>query len=167
MHSPKTPMRFVVPMSVATRAVATRAFAFGLGLLVAQGFAVGAQAQQRASKTPFSLRAASVQVKRDSMTITLAPLARTEVKLVMKKDQKAQFSWKSDDAEVTYNLHGEGPAAPGGKAHTYKRGESKAETGEIVALFDGIHGWSWRNTSEKPVKITVTAWGQFSELKKM
>ena len=109
----------------------------------------------------------AAQTKRDSMTIALEPLARIEVKLVMKKDQKAEFSWTTDGPVVTYNLHGEGPDAPGGKAHTYMRGESKAEKGEIVALFDGIHGWSWRNTSEKPVKITVTAWGQFSELKKM
>ena len=144
----------------------TRALTIVVGLVVTSIATVALRAQPGGTAGR-STQAASVQTKRDSMTIRLEPLARTEVKLVMKKDQKAEFSWKSDGAAVTYNLHGEGPAAPGGKAHTYKRGESKAETGAIVAVFDGVHGWSWRNTSEKPVKITVTAWGQFSELKKM
>ena len=103
--------------------------------------------------------------KRDSMTITIAPFQRTEVKLEMTKGQKASYRWKADAADVTFNLHGEGPDAPGGRAYSYARGSSRAETGEIVALFDGDHGWSWRNTSDKPVKIVVTAWGQFQKLK--
>ena len=119
-------------------------------------FSAQVQAQAKTTGANFSFGAASVQTKRDSMTITLVLLARTEVKLEMTKGQKAEFSWKSEGV-VTYNLHSEGPDAPGGKAHSYMRGESKAETGEIVALFDGVHGWSWRNTSEKPVKVTVAA----------
>jgi len=115
----------------------------------------------------FSYAALSVQSKRDSLTVTIAPYARIEVKLVMKKGQKAEFVWRADGEGVTYNMHGDGPDAPGGKPFTYKRGKSHGETGEIVAAFDGIHGWAWRNLSEKPVKVTVTAWGQFSELRKL
>lgn len=161
MHSQKNLLQ-----TTRSTLIFTRALTIVVGL-VATSIATVALRAQPGGTAGRSMQAASVQTKRDSMTIRLEPLARTEVKLVMKKDQKAEFSWKSDGAAVTYNLHGEGPAAPGGKAHTYKRGESKAETGAIVAVFDGVHGWSWRNTSEKPVKITVTAWGQFSQLKKM
>lgn len=120
------------------------------------------RAQRGTSTAP-----ATIVQKRDSMTITLPPLQRIEVKLVMKKGEKAQYTWKADSADVTYNLHAEGPDAPGGKAHTYSRGSSRGEKGEIIAAFDGVHGWSWRNTTEKPVRVSVTAWGQFSELKKM
>lgn len=161
MHSQKNLLQTTRSTLILTRA---RTIVVGL---VATSIATVALRAQPGGTARLGMQAASVQTKRDSMTIKLEPLARTEVKLVMKKGEKAEFSWKSDGAAVTYNLHGEGPAAPGGKAHTYKRGESKAETGAIVAVFDGVHGWSWRNTSEKPVKITVTAWGQFSELKKM
>ena len=107
------------------------------------------------------------QTRRDSMTVTLEPTKRIEVKLVMKKNQKADFEWHTDGAEVTYNLHGEVPDDPAVKAHVYQRGSSKGEKGSVVAVFDGVHGWSWRNTSEKPVTISVKATGQFSQLKKM
>lgn len=111
--------------------------------------------------------APSVQTKRDSMTVTIEPAKRVEVKLVMKKGEKAAFDWATNGAEVGYNLHGEVPTDPSVKAHIYKRGSSKGEKGNIEAVFDGVHGWSFRNNTEKPVSVTVKASGQFSALKKM
>jgi hypothetical protein len=110
---------------------------------------------------------AAAQAKRDSMTVTIAPAKRIEVKLVMKKGEKATFEWSTNGAEVGYNLHGEVPTDPSVKAHIYQRGSSKGEKGSIEAVFDGVHGWSFRNTTEKPVTVTVKASGQFSALKKM
>ncbi len=109
----------------------------------------------------------AAQAKRDSMTVTIAPAKRIEVKLVMKKGEKATFEWSTNGAEVGYNLHGEVPTDPSVKAHIYQRGSSKGEKGSIEAVFDGVHGWSWRNTGEQPVTVTVKASGQFSALKKM
>ena len=124
-----------------------------------------------ASSSPLSAAAPTaadaLQTHRDSMTVTIAPTKRIEVKLVMKKGQKADFEWKSDGAEVAYNLHAEVPTDPSVKAYSYQRGSSAGEKGSIEAVFDGVHGWSWRNTGEKPVTITVKATGQFSALKKM
>ncbi|MEO7362658.1 MAG: hypothetical protein ABI120_20170 [Gemmatimonadaceae bacterium] len=161
MHSLKNPSSNTRVFFRSTRFITAIAAVAGVAVLSVNTL----RAQPHSASTEISAEM-SVQTKRDSMTITLEPLKRIEVKLVMKKGQKAEYTWNSD-AEVTYNLHGEGPDAPGGKAHTYSRGESRAEKGEIVALFDGVHGWSWRNTTEKPVRVTVTAWGQFQELKKM
>jgi hypothetical protein len=109
----------------------------------------------------------AAQTKRDSMTVTIAPAKRIEVKLVMKKGEKASFEWATNGAEVGYNLHAEVPTDPSVKAHIYQRGSSKGEKGSIEAVFDGVHGWSWRNTGEQPVTVTVKASGQFSALKKM
>lgn len=124
-----------------------------------------------ATRPPVSLSdgvaIATAQTKRDSMTVTIAPAKRIEVKLVMKKGEKANFEWATNGAEVGYNLHGEVPTDPSVKAHIYQRGSSKGEKGSIEAVFDGVHGWSWRNTGEQPVTVTVKASGQFSALKKM
>lgn len=110
---------------------------------------------------------AASQVRRDSMKVTIEPTKRIEVKLVMTKGQKADFEWSTDGAEVAFNLHGEVPTDPSVKAHVYHRGASKGEKGRVVAVFDGVHGWSWRNTGDKPVTVTVKASGQFSALKTM
>jgi hypothetical protein len=120
-----------------------------------------------ASSFRHGMAVAPAQPKRDSMTVTIAPTKRVEVKLVMKKGQKANFEWTTNGAAVGFNLHGEVPTDPSVKAHVYKRGSSNAEKGSIEAVFDGVHGWSWRNTTEQPVTVTVKANGQFSALKKM
>ncbi|MBC8087386.1 MAG: transmembrane anchor protein [Phycisphaerae bacterium] len=105
--------------------------------------------------------------KRDSMLIVLRPTQRTEVKLAMRKDQRASFSWHADSGTVYYNLHGEGPSAPGDSAHSYGRGTLRAAEGDIVALFDGMHGWFLYNPSDREVRVSLSAWGQFQELKRM
>lgn len=115
------------------------------------------------------LAAAEGQPKqwRDSMTVTLAPGEGVELKLSMTKDQKATYEWRADSADVGYNAHGEPPNPPKGFSHSYGRGMSRGEQGELVAAFDGSHGWFWRNSSEKPVRITLSTSGQYQELKRM
>lgn len=80
---------------------------------------------------------------------------------------KVQYEWWTDGAKLTYSVQGEGPSAPKGLAHTYIRGSSKDEKGGISAVFDGLHGFTWRNATDKHVMLKLTAWGQFTEFRKM
>lgn len=105
--------------------------------------------------------------KRDSMLVVLRPTQRLEVKLAMSKDQVASYRWNVDTGTVYFNLHGEGPTAPGDSAHSYGRGTLHAAEGSIVALFDGLHGWFLYNPSAKEVRVSLTVWGQFQELKRL
>lgn len=136
-------------------------------LVVPVSFATSAPAASPVVPVAGAVITAPAQMKRDSMTVTIDPAKRIEVKLVMKKGEKATFEWATNGAEVGYNLHGEVPTDPSVKAHIYQRGSSKGEKGSIEAVFDGVHGWSWRNTGDQPVTVTVKASGQFSALKKM
>ena len=85
---------------------------------------------------------------RDSVSVTLEPNNGVELKLVMQKNEKASFVWSTDSSEIYFNRHGEPPDAPKDfPAHSYAKGMARADTGEIVAAFDGVHGWFWRNRS--------------------
>ena len=101
------------------------------------------------------------------MSVTLAPGGSIELKLSMRKDQKATYEWRADSAEVYYNLHGEPPNPPKGFSHGYAKGTSRGEQGAVVAAFDGIHGWFWRNRSEQTVHITLKTSGEYQELKQI
>jgi len=39
--------------------------------------------------------------------------------------------------------------------------------GELVACFDGVHGWFWRNRTDQPVAITLKTGGAYLVLKEM
>ncbi len=111
--------------------------------------------------------AVSGQTWRDSMTVTLAPGKGIELKLAMRKGQKATYQWRATSPDVTYNAHGEPPNAAKGFAHSYGRGLSDGEQGDLVAAFDGVHGWFWRNRSAGPVSITLQTRGEYQTLKQI
>jgi NAD(P)-dependent dehydrogenase (short-subunit alcohol dehydrogenase family) len=53
----------------------------------------------------------------------------------------------------------------GGKV-SYSKGRSvPGDEGELVAAFDGNHGWFWRNRGSAPVTVKLTASGEFGTLK--
>lgn len=103
-------------------------------------------------------------VRSDEMKITLAPNQGTEVKMVMAKGARVDYSWKTDGGPVNHDTHGE---APGVKAaHRYSKAvQVTADKGELVAAFDGEHGWFWRNRGDKNVTITLAVNGQYQDIK--
>ena len=40
----------------------------------------------------------------------------------------------------------------------------QTKTGELVAAFDGSHGWFWRNRTTIPVTITLKTKGEYTEI---
>ncbi len=39
--------------------------------------------------------------------------------------------------------------------------------GDLVAVYDGMHGWFWRNRTGKPVSVTLKTGGDYLVLKEM
>jgi hypothetical protein len=98
--------------------------------------------------------------------ITLAPGEGKEVKLVMRRGARATYSWSTDSGVVNYLTHGDTANAPAGQYHTYGRGTSaRSDEGTIEAVFDGSHGWFWRNRSSAAVLLTLRTRGDYQELK--
>ena len=100
----------------------------------------------------------------DEVSITLAPGQGSEVKLVMSKDGVAKYSWSVSGGVVNFDLHGDG----GGKEICYLKGRGvEAHEGELIAAFDGNHGWFWRNRGTAPVTVTLRTSGDYTDIKQM
>lgn len=99
---------------------------------------------------------------RDETTFTLAPGDSAEWKLVMDAGQTAEYRMLVKGGRVNFDLHGHG----GGNSVTYEKGRgSTGSEGEIVAEFDGEHGWFWRNRDSADVTVTVQVRGDYAEFK--
>jgi hypothetical protein len=97
----------------------------------------------------------------DETSIMLRPNQGLEVKLDMRQGARVAYSW-SATGPVNFDLHGEPPAAPRNFSHSYRNGRgSSGEQGELVAAFDGTHGWFWRNRSGRDVTITLRTNGDY------
>jgi hypothetical protein len=101
----------------------------------------------------------------DEMTVTLKPGEGAEIKLEMAKGAKASYEWTSVGAAVNHDTHGDGP---GGATHSFSKGRQvERDSGELVAPFDGNHGWFWRNRSEAVVTITLKTIGAYRKIKRV
>ena len=104
----------------------------------------------------------------DSLTLPLRPNEGREIKLVMQKGARADYSWDAAGGVVSFEMHGDTVNAPPGVFHSYKKGRGAAsDAGVMEAVFDGNHGWFWRNRSSVTLTITLRTSGAYSELKEI
>jgi hypothetical protein len=106
--------------------------------------------------------AQEAEIWRDETTFTLAPGDSAEWKLVMEEGQTVEYRMLVEGGRVNFDLHGHG----GGNSVTYEKGRgSTGDEGEIIAAFDGEHGWFWRNRDSQPATVTVQVRGEYTEFK--
>lgn len=106
--------------------------------------------------------------KTDEVSVTLRPNEGKEIKLAMQKGARVNYSWSTDRGVVNYDTHADRTAPPAIKYHGYAKGQAKpSDEGVLVAAFDGMHGWFWRNRTREPVTVTLRTSGDYSELKRV
>jgi hypothetical protein len=109
-----------------------------------------------------------VAAREDTVTVMLKPGAAAEVKLAMRKDSTVRYEWTSAGGPVNFDTHGDPINAPKSFYHGYaKRRNETADAGTLQAVFDGTHGWFWRNRSGAEVTITLKTSGEYDEIKRV
>lgn len=100
------------------------------------------------------------------MQVTLAPDESTEIKVKMSKNNKVQYTWWTDSGKAFFDLHGDSNKQ-NINYHSYEKGTEQQKEGEIIAAFDGNHGWYWRNRTSKTIIITIKTRGEYTEIKRL
>ena len=118
-----------------------------------------------AGAAPASLSSgAPAPVWRDEQTFTLAPGQGTEIKLRMNQGDRALYAWRVEGGVVNYDTHGDAP----GRSISYVKGRGVAQDeGELVAAFNGQHGWFWRNRGAADVTVVLRTGGAYSRLERL
>jgi len=98
------------------------------------------------------------------MQVTLKPDEGTEIKVVMTKGSKTQYTWQTDGGIANFDTHADSKKLDI-DYHNYGKGSLQRKEGEIIAAFDGSHGWFWRNRTSKTMTITLKTNGEYTEIK--
>jgi hypothetical protein len=102
-------------------------------------------------------------VWRDETRVTLQPGEGIEIKLRMNKDAMALFAWAVQGGVVNFDTHGDAR----GRSISYEKGRGVAsDEGELVAAFDGNHGWFWRNRGDAAVTLLLQTGGEYSRIER-
>ncbi|WP_283189510.1 transmembrane anchor protein [Pseudomonas sp. PMCC200344] len=105
-------------------------------------------------------------LKTNQMTVTLKPGEGTEIKLEVLKNKTVSYEWTAAGGPVNYDTHGEPYNGEKGYFHSYNKGKQvKSDKGEFTAIFDGTHGWFWRNRSSNDVTISLSTTGDYLSVK--
>ncbi|KAA8699928.1 transmembrane anchor protein [Pseudomonas proteolytica] len=105
-------------------------------------------------------------LKTNQMSVTLKPGEGTEIKLEVLKNKTVSYEWTAAGGPVNYDTHGEPYNGEKGYFHSYNKGKQvKSDKGEFTAIFDGTHGWFWRNRSNNDVTISLKTTGDYLSVK--
>lgn len=145
-----------IKMQLAAEAEAEEA-----GLAVAATAPAATPSAATATDTPAT---ATPGQRTDETVLTLDPDQGAEIKLVMAEGARVRFTWTSSGGAINYDTHADRPGTP---YHGYGKGTERQVEGELVAAFDGSHGWFWRNRTGETVIITLRTEGAYSEVKRV
>ncbi len=102
---------------------------------------------------------------RDELTMTFAPAAGDDIKLVMSPGDTVIYEWSVDQGHLNSDLHTD--TRPSGGSHSYRRGRAETSVAdEFTAVSEGIHGWFWRNRSDVLVTVTLRIRGEYGEIRR-
>jgi len=103
--------------------------------------------------------------RKDEMSVTLKPGEGAEVKLEMSKGAKVSYEWTAAGGPVNHDTHADSPQV---KYHGYSKGQQlERDSGELTAVFDGKHGWFWRNRGSADVTVTLKTNGVYRSIKRV
>ena len=128
------------------------------------------EAQEPVAAAPVAEPEAEPQpvLKSDEMTLTLKPGEGREIKLEMLNKTTVSYEWTTNGIPVNHDTHGEPYNGPKGYYHSYSKAKQiKGDKGEFTAIFDGTHGWFWRNRSNSDVTITLKTKGDYLSVKRV
>jgi hypothetical protein len=121
-----------------------------------------ASAEPAAAAAPDSTAESLPEPNSDEVSITLTPGQGREIKLEMREGASVDYAWVVDGGVVNYDTHGD---RPGLSYHGYAKGTARAsDEGVLVAAFDGMHGWFWRNRGRQPVTVRLRTSGEYQNL---
>ncbi len=114
-----------------------------------------------ASDTP------ALATRLDTTLVTLPPNKGGEIKLVMPNGTRVAYTWAVTGGVVNFDMHGDSTNAPKDWFVSYKKAQGvAADSGDLVAGFNGNHGWYWRNRGTSDVLIRLITSGAYERIEK-
>ncbi|PKI15865.1 hypothetical protein [Colwellia sp. 12G3] len=93
----------------------------------------------------------------------IVPAGRgVEYKFAMTQFKKMEYQWQTDDTALFFDLHGEPEGDTTGYYESYAIATLTEMKGSFTTPFTGIHGWYWKNTSDKPVTVKLNVSGEYT-----
>ncbi len=99
--------------------------------------------------------------QKDMVQLTVPKGRGIEYKLYMDQFEQVTYDWEVSSDQLYVDLHGEPKGDTTGYFKSYTIATVDKMNGSFVAPFDGVHGWYWRNKTDKDIVVTLKFEGQY------
>lgn len=101
---------------------------------------------------------------KDVITISIPARGNKEYKLLFPNKTTFEYSWKTNGAELFYDFHGEPKNDKTGYFKSFEKNTKSKSSGTLTTLFEGTHGWYWKNNTSSAVDIILKVNGDYQRL---
>ncbi|KAG1707806.1 hypothetical protein GQR58_003453 [Nymphon striatum] len=100
-------------------------------------------------------------VWKDTFKISIPAVSGIEQKVQVKKGATVQYTWVAEKGDLYFDLHGDPKGDTTGYFKSFKEGTLSKDSGSFTTVFEGKHGWYWKNTNPFPVQVTLKTKGDY------
>lgn len=126
------------------------------------GLTVFTQTSTNADTKPLERQSEATSTLKPLSIEVIVPAGRgVEYKFEMAQYQKLKYQWQSNGTTLYFDLHGEPKGDTTGYFESYAIASLDTMKGSFTAPFAGSHGWYWKNTSDKPVIVSLVVEGEY------
>jgi len=101
---------------------------------------------------------------KDSIRIIIPARGDKEYKFYLAEGAILEYSWQTNGANLFYDFHGEPAGDTSGYFKSFKKTTSNQASGSLSTIFEGTHGWYWKNNTTSDVTITLKTKGEYQRL---
>lgn len=101
---------------------------------------------------------------KDSISITIPARGDKEYKLYLEKGATLEYTWRTNDAKLFFDFHGEPEGDTTGYFKSFNKSTESQSSGTLTTSFAGTHGWYWKNNNPLPVTVTLKTNGEYKRL---
>jgi len=106
----------------------------------------------------------SAEFKSNEVEVVVPAGRGVEYKFQLSKYENLTYEWITNGEALFFDFHGEPAGDTTGYFESYAITTANEMKGSMTVPFDGSHGWYWKNSSDKPVKILLKTQGNYQIL---
>lgn len=98
---------------------------------------------------------------KDNFKISIPAVSGIEQKIQVKKGATVEYTWVAAKGDLYFDLHGDPKGDTTGYFKSFKEGTLSKDSGSFTTVFEGKHGWYWKNTNPFPVQVILKIKGEY------
>lgn len=103
----------------------------------------------------------SLEYQKNEVFIVIPADQGVEYKFQMQQYANLTYQWNTQGEPLFFDFHGEPKGDTTGYFESYTIATTYKMKGSMTVPFEGVHGWYWKNNTDKDITVTLRTQGRY------